>query len=58
MDFNRENVLESAIMVAITSQLMSVAEFQKLPENAGPVYHEGERQKVGAQAVSVGWGDG
>ncbi len=35
-----ENALKSAHMAATASQLMTVEEFQKLPEDDGPLYHE------------------
>jgi Uma2 family endonuclease len=41
MDLVRNVALQSVIMTAITSQLMTVEEFRKLPEDSrGAVYHE------------------
>lgn len=40
MDFRRPYAVNSNSMGVTTSQLMTVEEFRKLPEDFGPVYHE------------------
>jgi Uma2 family endonuclease len=40
VDVPAEIALKSAIMAIAPAQLMTVAEFRKLPKDAGPVYHE------------------